>query len=145
MFTAFRISKYFWCAEKQAALCQSILEANVSRPWMGKCPSMQCALSRAYRRPFAALSRKSVFLLGKRMCHSYSYIYIGGTLCPGWRMSFAVLSPAFCGLQFPFHEMFVLRCHLNSFTGNNGRPIYNIIYIYIIVLVNPSGLKATLI
>ena len=119
MFTAFGTSKYFWCAEKQAALCQPILEANASRPWMGRCPSRQYALSRAYCRPFAALSRKSMFLLGKRMCHIYIYRHIK---CPGWHMSFADLSPAFRGLQFPFRKMFVLTCHLNSFTGNNGRP-----------------------
>ena len=40
-------------------------------------------------------------------------------------MSFAVLSPAFRGLQFPFRDMFALTFHLNSFTGNNGRPSYN--------------------
>ena len=37
-------------------------------------------------------------------------------------MSFAVLSPAFRGLQFPFRDMFVLTVDRNSFTGNNGRP-----------------------
>ena len=37
-------------------------------------------------------------------------------------MSVAVLSPAFRGLQLPFRDMFALTCHLNSFTGNNGRP-----------------------
>ena len=40
-------------------------------------------------------------------------------------MSFAVLSPAFRGLQFPFRDMFALTCHLNSFTGNNGRPSFD--------------------
>ena len=39
-------------------------------------------------------------------------------------MSFAVLSPAFRGLQFPFRDMFVLTVDRNSFTGNNGRPSY---------------------
>ena len=43
-------------------------------------------------------------------------------------MSFAVLSPAFRGLQFPFRDMCVLTFDRNSFTGNNGRPSY--IYIY---------------
>ena len=39
-------------------------------------------------------------------------------------MSFAVLSPAFRGLQFPFRDMCVLTFDRNSFTGNNGRPSY---------------------
>ena len=39
-------------------------------------------------------------------------------------MSFAVLSPAFRGLQFPFRDMIVLTVDRNSFTGNNGRPSY---------------------
>ena len=42
-------------------------------------------------------------------------------------MSFAVLSPAFRGLQFPFRDMFVLTVDRNSFTGNNGRPSYELI------------------
>ena len=39
-------------------------------------------------------------------------------------MPFAVLSPAFRGLQFPFRDMCVLTFDRNSFTGNNGRPSY---------------------
>ena len=82
-----------------------------------------------FRGPTAGLSRpfreNPCFCSGKRMCHVLSCIV---TLCTlyvmslGWHMSFAVLSPAFRGLQFPFRDMYVLTFHLNSFTGNNGRP-----------------------
>ena len=41
-------------------------------------------------------------------------------------MSFAVLSPAFRGLQFPFRDMFVLTVDRNSFTRNNGRPSFGL-------------------
>ena len=59
------------------------------------------------------------------MCHVLRTLYVS----LGWHMSFAVLSPAFRGLQFPFRDMFVLTVDRNSFTGNNGRPSY--IYIYV--------------
>ena len=60
------------------------------------------------------------------MCHVLRTLYVS----LGWHMSFAVLSPAFRGLQFPFRDMFVLTVDRNSFTGNNGRPSYIYIYMY---------------
>ena len=54
------------------------------------------------------------------MCHVLCTLYVS----LGWHMSFAVLSQAFRGLQFPFRDMFVLTVDRNSFTGNNGRPSY---------------------
>ena len=84
-----------------------------------------------FRGPTAGLSRpfreNPCFCSGKRMCHVLSCIVMLCTLYVmslGWHMSFAVLSPAFRGLQFPFRDMYVLTFHLNSFTGNNGRPSY---------------------
>ena len=80
-------------------------------------------------RPFAGLSpafrENPCFCSGKGCVILYLYIgysYRWHIICPGWHMSFADLSPAFRGLQFPFRKMFVLTCYLNSFTGNNGRP-----------------------
>ena len=75
-----------------------------------------------FRGPTAGLSQpfreNPCFCSGKRMCHVLCTLYVS----LGWHMSFAVLSPAFRGLQFPFRDMYVLTFHLNSFTGNNGRP-----------------------
>ena len=79
----------------------------------------------AFRGPFAKIHVS----VREKGCHIYIYIYCN-VLCTlyvislGWHMSLAVLSPAFRGLQFPFRDMFVLTFHLNSFTGNNGRPLY---------------------
>ena len=56
-------------------------------------------------------------------------------------MSFAVLSPAFRGLQFPFRDMYVLTFHLNSFTGNNGRPSHGTELLAFVKLLN-SGDRA---
>ena len=84
-----------------------------------------------FRGPTAGLSRpfreNPCFCSGKRMCHVLSCVVMLCTLYVislGWHMSFAVLSPAFRGLQFPLRDMYVLTFHLNSFTGNNGRPSY---------------------
>ena len=84
----------------------------------------------AFRGPFAKIRVSSCIdtfpkiLSGKGCviyCHVLCTLYV---ISLGWHMSFAVLSPAFRGLQFPFRDMFALTCHLNSFTGNNGRPSY---------------------
>ena len=78
-----------------------------------------------FRGPTAGLSRP--FRENPCFCVMHCHVYIL-MLCTlyvislGWHMSFAVLSPAFRGLQFPFRDMYVLTFHLNSFTGNNGRP-----------------------
>ena len=77
-----------------------------------------------FRGPTAGLSQpfreNPYFCSGKRMCHVLCTLYVS----LGWHMSFAVLSPAFRGLQFPFRDMCVLTFDRNSFTGNNGRPSY---------------------
>ena len=75
-------------------------------------------------RPFAGLP--PAFLFGKKDVSCIVMLCTLYVISLGWHMSFAVLSPAFRGLQFPFRDMYVLTCHLNSFTGNNGRPSHGI-------------------